>query len=164
MSTPDTAAIRNKVKVAVETLRNANDKSYIRDGGGDIAITMTRAELSQRGYPALPDDYAALLSEAYGIMGSYFTLVGIGSMEMAGGALQADLIEMSDAYNRWNDDDEAKVLVVGKMSGGVVIIHKDGQYHIVDQSSRDVFASYDDIADFITDTVSRLDKARAAQS
>lgn len=164
MPTSDTAALRSKVKAAVEALRNARDKSYIRDGGGDVSITMTRAELAHFGYPALPDDYEFLLREAYGIMGPYFTLLGASSMEMAGGALQPGMIEMSEGYNRWNDDDEAKVLVVGKMSGGVVIVYKDGQYHIVDETSRDIFGSYDDIADFITHTVDRLDKARAAQS
>jgi len=154
MATPD------KIKKAVDMLRHADAKSYMRDGANEISLKMASVELAHHGYPALPDDYTELIRHAYGIMGPYFTLLGIGGMEMAGGGHQPGIIETSEAFNRWNDDDDTKTLVIGKMSGGVVITHKDGQYHIVDETSRDVFRSYADIADFITDTIIRLDKAR----
>ncbi|MDP2206953.1 MAG: hypothetical protein Q8K65_11675 [Alphaproteobacteria bacterium] len=158
MSTPD------KITHALNTLRQASAKSYLRDGAGDITIKVIGSKLGKADYPQLPEDYEELLRQACGIMGPYFTLLSPGGMEMAAGGLQPGIVEESDAFNRWNEDDEAKVLVVGKMSGGVVILHKDGQYHVTDESSRDVFRSYDDIADFIIDTVTRKDTAaRAAQ-
>jgi exopolyphosphatase/pppGpp-phosphohydrolase len=153
MSTPE------RITRALNALREADAKSYLRDGAGDITIKVTGSKLGKADYPQLPEDYEELLRQACGIMGPYFTLLSPGGMEMAGGGLQPGLLEESESFNRWNDDDEPKVLVVGKMSGGVVIIHKNGQYHVVDESARDVFHSYGDIADFIIDTVTRKDKA-----
>jgi len=86
----------------------------------------------------------------------------MGGMETAGGGLQPGIIETSEEFNKWNDDDEPKTLVLGILSGGAVLIHKDDKYHVIDESARDVFRSYDDIADFIIDTVERKDKAARA--
>lgn len=140
-------------------LQHADAKSSLRTGANDLVFRVCNSFLDENGYPQIPEDYEALLRHSCGIMGPYFTLLGTGGMETAGGGLQPGLLEESETFNRWNDDDEPKVLVVGKMSGGVVIIHKDGKYHVVDESSRDVFRTYDDIADFITDTIARKDKA-----
>lgn len=152
--------IQQKTIAALNAIKNAQAKSYMRAGAGDITIKVIGSKLAKADYPPLPEDYEALLRHACGIMGPYFTLFSTGGMEMAGGGLQPGLLEESESFNRWNDDDEPKALVVGKMSGGVVIIHKDGQYHVVDESARDVFRSYPAIADFIIDTVTRLDLAR----
>lgn len=164
MPTHDATSLQDKITHALQTLRAAGDKSYMRGPVDDISIMVTNSLLGKAGYPQLPEDYEALLRQACGIMGPYFTLLSVGGMEMAGGGLQPGLFDVSEGYNRWSDDDEAKTLVVGKMSGGVVITYKDGQYHVTDESSRDVFRSYGDIADFITDTVTRLDKARATSA
>jgi exopolyphosphatase/pppGpp-phosphohydrolase len=158
MSTPD------KIARALDVLRAAAEKSYLRDGAGEITIKVIGSTLAKADYPQLPEDYEQLLRQACGIMGPYFTLLSPGGMEMAGGTLQPGLLEESESFNRWNDDDEPKVLVLGKMSGGVVITHKDGQYHVTDESARDVFRSYDDIADLIIDTIQRLDKARGSSA
>jgi len=154
MPTPD------KIQNAVDMLRNADGKSHLRAPIDEISLKMMDRELSHYGYPPVPDDYIALMHHAYGIMGPYLTLLPTGGMQTAGGGHQPGMVETSEAFNRHNDDDAQKTLVVGKMSGGVVITHKDGKYHIVDESSRDVFQSYADIADLITDTVTRIDKAR----
>lgn len=156
MSAPDTA----KISAALTALQNADAKSYIRTGANDLVFRVCNSLLDDRGYPQIPEDLEALLRQSCGIMGPYFTIFSTGGMEMAGGGLQPGILEESEAFNQWSDDDAPKILVVGKMSGGVVITHKDGKYHIVDQSSRDVFRSYDSIADFIIDTITRLDKAR----
>jgi len=150
---------QEKITTAIETIKNASDKSCLRTGANDLVFRVCNSFLDENGYPQIPEDYEALLRHSCGIMGPYFTLLGTGGMEMAGGGLQPGLLEESESFNRWNDDDEPKVLVVGKMSGGVVITHKDGKYHVIDEGSRDVFRTYDDIADFIIDTVTRKDKA-----
>lgn len=152
-----------KIAAAMAAIENADGKSYTRVGANDLVIRVCNSMLDQHGYPPLPDDFEALLRQSCGIMGPYFTIFSTGGMEMAGGALQPGLVEMSESFNRWADDDEPKTLVLGKMSGGVVITHQDGKYHIVDESSRDVFKSYGSIADFITDTIQRLDTARRSQ-
>ena len=164
MPTHDATSTQDKIAHALQTLRAAGDKSYMRGPVDDISVMVTNSQLGKAGYPPLPDDYEALLRQACGIMGPYFTLLSVGGMEMAGGAVHPGLLEVSEAFNRWSDDDETKTLVVGKMSGGVVITFKDGQYHVTDEGSRDVFRSYSGIADFITDTVTRLDKARGASA
>ena len=156
----DAKSLQDKITHALQTLRAAEDKSYIRGPVDDISVMVINSQLGKAGYTQLPEDYEALLRQACGIMSPYFTLLSVGGMEMAGGGLQPGLHEVSEAYNRWNDDDEAKVLIVGKMSGGVVIGFKDAQYHVIDESSRDIFRSYADIADFMTDTIARLDKSR----
>lgn len=151
--------MHNKIDQAIATIKNADAKSFLRDGGGEISMKMTGIQLAKNNYPDLPEDYALLLQKSFGIMGPYFTLLKMGGMETAGGGLQPGIIETSDAFNKWNDDDEAKVLVLGILSGGVLLIHKDGKYHVIDDSSRDIFMTYDDIADFIIDTITRKDAA-----
>ena len=153
------AAEDAKINAAMTAIQHADAKSFLRTGANDLVFRVCNSFLDENGYPQIPKDYEALLRHSCGIMGPYFTLLGTGGMEMAGGGLQPGLLEESESFNRWNDDDEPKVLVVGKMSGGVVIIHKDGKYHVIDESSRDVFRTYDDIADFIIDTIARKDKA-----
>ena len=156
--------IQQKTIAALNAIKNAQAKSYMHVGANDLVFEVCNGSLAEHGYPPLPEDYEALLRHACGIMGPYFTLFSTGGMEMAGGGLQPGQLEESESFNRWNDDDEPKALVVGKMSGGVVIIHKDGQYHVVDESARDVFRSYPAIADFIIDTVTRLDLARSSDA
>lgn len=164
MPTHDAPSMQDKITHALNTLRTAGDKSYMRGPVDDISVMVTNSQLGKAGYPPLPEDYEALLRQACGIMGPYFTLLSVGGMEMAGGGLQQGLLDVSEAFNRWSDEEDTKTLVVGKMSGGVVITYKDGQYHVTDEGSRDVFRSYACIADFITDTVTRLDKARATRA
>lgn len=156
MPAPDTA----KTDAALSAIQNADAKSYMRPGANDLVFRVCNSLLDEHGYPQLPEDFEALLRHACGIMGPYFTILSTGGMEMAGGALQPGILEVSESFNQWADDDAPKTLVLGKMSGGVVITYQNGQYHIVDETSRDVFRSYDSIADFIIDTIARLDKAR----
>lgn len=151
--------MHDKIDKALEVLRRAGAKSFLRDGGGDVTMKMTGITLAEYKYPNLPEDYDILLRKAYGIMGPYFTLLKMGGMETAGGGLQPGIIETSESFNKWNDEDELKTLVVGIVPGGALLIHKDGKYHVIDETSQDIFYSYDDIADFIVDTVTRKDKA-----
>ena len=153
------SSLYDKIARALQTLRNAREKSFLNGPVDDISVLVINSQLGKAGYAPLPEDYEALLRQACGIMGPYLTLLSPGAMEMAGGG-QQDLLEESNTFNRWNDDGEEKPLVLGRMSGGVIIIYNDGQYHVVDETSRDVFHSYANIADLITDTVTRLDKAR----
>lgn len=161
MPSHDAASLQDKIARALQSLRAAEGTSYLRGPVDDISVMVTNSQLGKNGYPPLPEDYEALLRQACGIMSPYFTLFSTGGMETAGGGLQPGLLEESDAFNRWSDAEDGKPLVLGKMSGGVVITHNDGQYHIVDETSRDVFRSYADIADLITDTVERAGQSGA---
>jgi len=156
--------MHKKIDKAIDLLNRAEEKSFLREGGGEISLKMTGIKLAEYAYPSLPEDYEILLRKAFGIMGPYFTLLKMGGMETAGGGLQPGIIETSEEFNKWNDDDEPKTLVLGILSGGTVLIHKDGQYHVIDESSRDVFRTYDDIADFIIDTIARKDQAARESS
>ncbi|MDY0009208.1 MAG: hypothetical protein RBS08_05840 [Bdellovibrionales bacterium] len=151
--------MHNKIDQAIATLQNADAKSFLRDGGGEISMKVAASQLAKNNYPPLPEDYDILLRKAFGITGPYFTLLKMGGMETAGGGLQPGIIETSDAFNKWNDEDEQKIFVFGLLSGGALLIHRDGKYHVIDESSHDVFMTYDDIADFIIDTVTRKDAA-----
>jgi len=157
--------MRQKIADALAALRGAAGKSYINDvQASEAALKVSNVLLTARGYPELPADYALFLSQAAGITGPYFTLLTMDALPLAGGALQQGVIEESEAFNAAADSDAPKVLVVGKMSGNARVIHQDGKYHVVDAATRDIFRSYDDIADFITDTVQQKDAAiRAAQ-
>jgi len=161
MATPDMTQ-EGKIQEAIDTLRKADGKSHLRAPVNELSLKMANIELSHHGYPPLPDDYIALTRQAYGIIGPYLTLLPIGGMETAGGGHQPGMVEASETFNRLNDDDAPKTLVVGRISGGVVITHKDGQYHVVDETSRDALRSYGSIADVIIDTIQRRDKARQA--
>lgn len=153
--------LQKKTIAAITALENARDKAYLRTGANDLVFKTCNSLLDEHGYPQLPADYQDLLRHSCGIMSSYFILFSTGGMEMAGGGLQPGILEESESFNRWSDDDAPKILVLGKMSGGVVITYKDGQYHITDESSRDVFRSYDSISDLIIDTIKRIDTARS---
>lgn len=157
--------MHKKISAALETLRQAEGKSFLNSAKTDAEIIqICNILLAKRGYHSLPDDYAALLSQAAGIMGPYFILLNMGAMTLAGGGLQQGIIEESDDFNNRRDADEDKIMVVGKMSGNALVIYQDGKYHVVDAATHDVFRTYDDIADFITDTVQRKDAAIRATS
>lgn len=155
--------MHSKIAHALDTLRQAEGKSFIQQEKADAdVIRLCNTLLAKRGYHNLPEDYAALLSQAAGIMGPYFILLNMGAMALAGGGLQQGIIEESDVFNHGVGNDEAKTMVVGKMSGNAVVIYQDGKYHVVDAATHDVFRTYDDIADFMTDTVQKKDAALRA--
>lgn len=157
--------MHKKVADALAVLRQAEGKSFLNGARIDAEILqICNILLAKSGYHNIPDDYGIFLSEAAGIVGPYFTLLSVGALPLAGGALQQGIVEESDAFNQSADDDATKVMVVGKMSGNARVIYQDGKYHVVDAATRDIYRTYDDIADFITDTVQRKDAAiRAAQ-
>lgn len=156
--------MHNKIAHALDTLRQAEGKSFIREQKADAdVIRLCNILLVKSGYHNLPEDYAELLSQAAGIMGPYFILLNIGALPLAGGALQPGIVEESDAFSQ-NADTDTKVMVVGKMSGNALVIYQDSKYHVVDAATGDIFRTYDDIADFIIDTVQKKDAAiRAAK-
>ena len=151
--------IQKKIDAALAALARAEAKSFLRDPAAEISMKMAAITLADYKYPNLPEDYEALMRRAYGIIGPYFTLLNIGGVETAGGRFQPGIPETSDAFNKTHDGDAPRALVLGLLSGGAVLIYKDGKYHVVDESTHDVFFTYDDIADFIIDTVTRKDKA-----
>lgn len=154
--------IHKKIDEAFDAIRRADATSFLHDSPAEISMKMTAMKLDEYKYPSLPEDYEILLRKAFGIMGPYFTLLRTSGMETAGGGFQPGILETSEEFNKWNDEGEEKILVLGVMSGGTQLIHKDGQYHVIDAGSRDVFESYDTIADFIIDTIARKDTAARA--
>jgi len=152
--------MHEKIAAALDVLRNAEGKSYFNTVPFDKdVLQICNILLAKRGYPNIPDDYGVFLSQAAGIVGPYFTLLTMDALPLAGGALQQGIIEESDAFNHSADEDAARVMVVGKMSGNARVIYQDGKYHVVDAATRDIFRTYDDIADFIADTVRKKDAA-----
>jgi len=152
--------MHKKIADALDALRQAEGKSFFNDAEINAEILqICNILLTKRGYHAVPDDYAVFLSQVAGIVGPYFTLLSMGALPLAGGALQQGIIEESDTFNQSTDDDGPKIMVVGKMSGNALVVHQDGKYHVIDAATRDIFRTYDDIADFIVDTVQKKDAA-----
>ena len=149
-----------KIEHALDVLRAAEGKSFISPQKADEdVLKLCNILLTKSGYHELPEDYAALLGQAAGILGPYFMLFNMGAMALAGGGLQPGIPDESNAFNSQHAIDENKILVVGKMSGNALVIYEDGKYHVIDAATRDVFRTYDDIADFIVDTVQKKDAA-----
>lgn len=152
--------LQQKIEHALDVLRAAEGKSFINPQKVDEEILkLCNILMTKAGYHELPEDYAALLAQAAGIMGPYFILLNVGALATAGGGLQPGIPDESNTFNSQHDIDENKIMVVGKMSGNALVIYEDGKYNVVDAATRDVFRSYDDIADFIVDTVQKKDAA-----
>lgn len=152
--------LHKKIEQALATLRQAEGKSFFNDvQATDKALQICNVLLAGRGYHALPEDYAAFLMQVAGVTGSYFTLLTFDSLPAAGGGLQPGILDESDSFNKQHDNDETKTMVVGKMSGNALVIYEDSKYHVIDAATRDIFRTYDDIADFIVDTVQKKDTA-----
>lgn len=156
--------LHKKIEQALATLRQAEGKSFFNDvQATERALQVCNILMAKRGYHALPEDYAIFLMQVAGVTGPYFTLLTFDALPAAGGGLQPGMLDESDSFNKQHGNDEAKTLVVGKMSGNALVIYEDGKYNVVDAATRDVFRSYDDIAEFIVDTVQKKDAAiRAA--
>jgi hypothetical protein len=152
--------MHKKIADALDVLRHADGKSYFNPAQIDAEILqICNTLLAKRGYQNIPDDYSIFLSQVAGIVGPYFILLTLGGLPLAGGGLQESILRESDVFNESADDDDPKTMVVGKMSGNALVIHQDGKYHVIDAATRDVFRTYDDIADFIVDTVQKKDAA-----
>ncbi|MBI1216568.1 MAG: hypothetical protein GC185_12220 [Alphaproteobacteria bacterium] len=156
--------IQEKTDKALDALRNAKAKSFLNDGASEEVIKITNLVLNKYHFADMPADYAHLLLGANGIMGPYFTLLGLGPMETANGGLTSYIVAETREFNKFADEDDDKPLVLGNVSGGALLIHHDGKYRLIDESSYDEFNVYDDIADFITGMIEMKDKARAATS
>jgi hypothetical protein len=151
--------VQDKIRHALEKLAAATEKSCLRPPADAATVRLVDITLNKAGYAALPEDYAFLLTQACGLQGPYFTLLGPGGMKTAEGGIQPGIHQESEAFNAGADEAE-KPLVLGRASGNALLVFAEGEYRLVDAQSRDVLCTYDGIAAFIADMIALKDKAR----